>query len=218
MKTVKPSYEILECPEDVLVNIERAARTCYKSEDKITHGSAEKLVRNLIKRGHMAMIEFGGFITVKFTSDRGFSHELVRHRMSSFAQESTRYVNYSKGKFGSEITCIDTENILKMKKVAPDVIAKAIVRQIEGWTYCQQVYMDLVEMGVPPEIARNNLPIGLKAEIVISANVREWRHISSQRADIAAHPRMRELMYPLFDELRERCPVIFDDVGRQHAD
>ena len=97
MKVVKAGYEIMDRLDGqaVLEKIERVARTCYKSEDKITEGSAEKMVRNLIKRGHEAMLEHFSF-SVKFIVDRGVSHEIVRHRVASFAQESTRYCNYGR--------------------------------------------------------------------------------------------------------------------------
>ena len=107
MKIIEPSYEILTPidGEEILKTIERIARTCYKSEDQITADSAEKMIGNLIKNGHEAMIEFFD-LTVKFTHNRGFTHELVRHRLCNFAQESTRYCNYIKDKFGNELTII----------------------------------------------------------------------------------------------------------------
>jgi len=206
-----PRYVILDYPRDVLARIERAARTCYKSEDKITQGSAEKLVRNLLKRGHMAMIEFGGEATVRFVSNRGFTHEMVRHRLCSFAQESTRYCNYGKGKFGSEITVCDPAEALFMREPDLDKRARWRLWMLESWAQAEEDYLRLVEDGCPAELAREVLPIGTKAEIVVSANVREWSHIFSQRAHHLAHPRMRELMYPLVVEFDEKMPVIFED-------
>lgn len=215
-QVVTPSYEILEYPRDVLQRIERAARTCYKSEEKITEGSAEKLVRNLLKRGHMAMIEFGGEATVRFVSNRGFTHELVRHRLASFAQESTRYCNYAKSKFGSEITVCDPTEALALRVTeGDDRIAKRArwkLKMLNSWARAEEDYLDLTADGCPAELAREVLPIGVKAEIVIEANVREWRHIFSQRASHLAHPRMRELMLPLLAEFTELVPVIFDDL------
>lgn len=209
---ISPQYVILECPESAVTNIERAARTCYKSEDKITEGSAEKLTRGLIERGHHAMIEFGGWIVVKFFSNRGFTHEQVRHRIASFAQESTRYCNYSKGKFGGSATFVDPTAVLAMKVKDPELRAEFKADMIESWARSEADYMALVGKGCPAEIAREVLPIGLKAEIVVGATVREWRHIFSQRASRRAHPRMRELMYPLLTELQGRLPVVFDDI------
>ncbi len=204
MRLVKPSYEILAYPEDALLAIERAARTCYKSEDKITEDSAEALVRRLIKNGHHAMVEFGGRVCVKFVSNRGFTHEMVRHRLASFAQESTRYCNYSKGKFGSMVTFV--EPLEELNDLQKNWL-------LECWYKAEQSYLTLVAAEMPAQIAREVLPIGVKAEIVVDANVREWRHVFSQRCSKKAHPRMRELMIPLLKELQEKIPVIFDDLG-----
>lgn len=210
---IEAYYEILEYPKDVLTTIERAARTCYKSEDKITKGSAEKLVRNLIRRGHMAMIEFGGILVVRFVSNRGFTHEGVRHRLCSFAQESTRYCNYGKGKFGEQITVCDPTVMLEMRVEDVEARARYKSAMLASWLRTEEDYLDLVGDGCPAEVAREVLPIGLKAEIVVQANVREWRHIFSQRAAHLAHPRMREVMFPLLGKCRELMPIIFDDVG-----
>lgn len=210
---IEAQYVILEYPEDAHLRIERAARTCYKSEDKITEGSAEKLTRGLLERDHHAMVEFGGWIVVKFFSNRGFTHELVRHRIASFAQESTRYCNYSKGKFGNAITCVDPSAMLEMKVKDPELRAEYKADMIESWAQSEVAYMSLVGRGCPAEVAREVLPIGLKAEIVIGATVREWRHIFSLRCSKKAHPRMRELMIPLREELQSLVPVVFDDLG-----
>lgn len=200
MKQIKASYEILECPSDVLEKIERAARTCYKSEDKISPGSAEKLVRFLIKRKHNAMLEFGGWLAVRFISNRGFTHEMVRHRLGSFAQESTRYCNYSKDKHGNELTFIE-----------PLPGYGGTYELLTGWRAAERAYFAILAGGVKPQIARDVLPIGIKTEIVVGANTREWMHIFGQRCSRAAHPRMQELMIPLCKELRQRIPVLFDD-------
>lgn len=209
MILINPSYEILRFPREPLLDIERAARTCYKSEDKITQGSAETMVKRLVKSGHWPMIEFGGDIAVRFISNRGFTHELVRHRLASFAQESTRYCNYSKGKFDGKITVInlpDTVDSDEYKTSEPQFIMRA------AYEYAEKCYMDLIERGVPSQIAREVLPIGLKAEINIKANLVEWRHIFSLRCSKRAHPRMRELMLPLLKEVHERIPIVFDDL------
>lgn len=213
MRIIQPSYEILSCPEHSLEDIERAARTCYKSEEKITPGSAERLVRHLLDRGHHAMIEFGGAVTVKFVSNRGFTHEMVRHRLGSFAQESTRYCNYGKGKFGSEITVCAPDAVLHTWTDDPTLWCPARDEMLSLWQHAQCTYLDLLKKGVPPELAREVLPIGLKAEIVVQANVREWRHIFGQRCSKKAHPRMRELMVPLLEELQSKVPVIFEGVS-----
>ena len=209
MKIIKPSYEILTdiSPFGILEleQIERAARTCYKSEDKITDQaqSAQQLIKKLIANGHEAMLEHSS-LTVKFICDRGVSHELVRHRMASFAQESTRYCNYSQDKFGGEIT------VVKPFYLAED--SKAYDLWGSACTYAETRYFELLNEGLSPQEARCVLPNSLKTEVVITANYREWRHILKLRTDRTAHPQMRELMVPLLKDLYERILVIFDDI------
>jgi thymidylate synthase (FAD) len=233
MKIINASYEILTdiSPYGTLEleQIERAARTCYKSEDKITEQgeSAKKLIKNLIKNGHEAMLEHSQ-LSVKFICDRGVSHELVRHRMASFAQESTRYCNYSNEKFGCEITVIKPDFL---KDVDPckayeemcendgflplsmTDLEKAAAHWYDSCLNAEGNYFSIINCyGRSPQEARCVLPNSLKTEVVMTANYREWRHILKLRTDKAAHPQMRELMVPLLKELKERIPVIFDDI------
>lgn len=209
MKIVKPSYEIMDDISPFgtleLEKIERAARTCYKSEGLIKDQaeSAKKLIKKLIDNGHEAMLEHSS-LTVKFICDRGVSHELVRHRMASFAQESTRYCNYSQDKFGNEITVIAP--CFLVEGTDPYMSWKA------SMCLAETGYFDLLDKGLSPQEARCVLPNSLKTEVVVTANYREWRHILDLRSDIAAHPQMRELMVPLLKELHERIPVVFDDI------
>lgn len=210
MKIIKPSYEILTPISDggikELQHIERIARVCYKSEDKISPDgeSAKRLIKMLIDREHEAMLEHGS-ISVLFICDRGVSHEIVRHRMASFAQESTRYCNYSKDKFGNELTfiepCFWDENSY----------------QYEDWERAmyeaEQSYIELIrDQGASPQEARSVLPNSLKTELVMTANYREWRHFFKLRCAEAAHPQMRELTRPLLRELHDKLPIIFDDI------
>lgn len=205
MKIIAARYEILDKIDgmEVLKKIERVARTCYKSEDYIKEGSAERLVKSLIDRGHEAMLEHYSF-SIKFICDRGVSHEIVRHRVASYAQESTRYCNYSKDKFGNELTFIkpwfwdeDSEMFNDWKKVI---------------SYAEFKYLNLIKVGATPEQARSILPNSIKTELVTTANLREWRHFLKLRTVQAAHPQMRELTIPLLKELKEKIPVIFDDI------
>lgn len=189
--------------ETILKNIELAGRTCYKSEDKITEDSASKFVRMLVKNGHEAMIEHQA-ITVKFVCDRGVSHEIVRHRIASFAQESTRYCNYSNDKFGSEITVIE-----------PFFFDKDSEEYKVWWACCATAevdYLRLLRLGRSPQEARSVLPNSLKTEIVVTMNVREWRHFFKLRCASTAHPQMRELAIPLFEEMKELLPELFEDI------
>lgn len=208
MKLIKPYTEILTNIDGVetLKKIELIGRTCYKSESKITEDSAEKFVAGLIKRGHEAMLEHESF-TVKFVVDRGISHELVRHRMASFAQESTRYCNYAKDDFGSEITF-----------VIPSYLAEDAPEWLLWWyamEKAENAYFDLLKYGLTAQEARAVLPMSLKTEVVMTANLREWRHFFKLRAANAtgkAHPQMLEVTIPLVKQLKELIPVVFDDI------
>lgn len=203
MKLIKPSYEILtEFTGNELKEIEKFGRTCYKSEDKITEDSAEKFVKNLIKRGHESVLEHKSF-TVKFICDRGVSHELVRHRIASFSQESTTYCNYSKDKFGNELTFIQPFYITPITGLDD---LEILLKDVE------KLYLTMIECGFSPQEARCILPNCLKTEVVMTANYREWRHFFKLRTAEAVHPQMRELTLPLLRELWEKhLPVIFDD-------
>lgn len=210
MKFVNADFQILtQLGPSKLKKIERIARVCYKSEDKITKdgASARRLIKNLIANGHEAMLEHG-YITVVFTVDRALSHELVRHRMASFAQESQRYCNYSKDKFGAEITFVKP---WWMNEDAADFNAWR-----EACQKAEDAYFELLAYGLTPQQARSVLPNCTKTELVITANYREWRHILKLRADSAAHIDMWHLMTDLLDEFKKRIPVIFDDIDGVH--
>lgn len=216
MKIVEPKYEILTDISDggikELQQIERIARVCYKSEDKITPDgeSAKKLVGFLVKQGHEAMLEHSQ-LSVLFTCDRGVANELVRHRIASFAQESTRYCDYSKEKFGGELSFI-RPYWMRYEDYGDEI--EDADGSIWYWS-CQKAeddYKDLIKNGERPEQARCVLPLCLKTEIVVTANYREWRNIFKLRTPVAAHPQMRELMCPLLKELQSKIPVVFDDI------
>jgi len=180
--------------------IELAGRIAYKSEDRITDDSWQEFIEMIVKRGHEAVLEFG-HMTVHFITDRGITHELVRHRLCSFVQESTRYCNYAADKFGNECTFIK-----------PSLIGCEDYWR-ESCEKAEQMYLGLVNdgYGCPPQAARAVLPNCLKTEIMVKANFREWRHIFQLRAiSKAAHPDMRRLMIPLYEECRKACPVIFE--------
>lgn len=208
MQAIKAYTQIFKDFEGqkVLQKLELVGRTCYKSEDKITEDSAAKFVAGLIKRGHEAMLEHVS-ITVKFVTDRGISHEIVRHRLASYAQESTRYCNYSQDKFGHELTFI-----------IPDFLEygsegfklwKDEMKQVE------KTYFAMLEAGNTPQEARSVLPNSLKTELVMTANLREWRAFFKLRAANstgAAHPQMLEITRPLLDDLKAMIPVVFDDI------
>ncbi len=218
MKIIKPKVEVILCPvtgNDALKIIEGIGRTCYKSEERMTGDSAEKFVRRIIDSGHHSVIEHLNY-TARITCDRGVSHEIVRHRIASYSQESTRYCNYSKGKFGGEITCIDiTEGIElcpKTGKLSEQVKGDIIAVWWLAMEAAEASYMKMIELGASPQIARSVLPNSLKTEIVVTMNLREWRHFFKLRSAKAAHPQMREVVIPLLKWFKKLIPVIFDDI------
>lgn len=207
MKIVKPSFEILTPAAEIRLmcrKIEQIGRICYKSEDRITTDSSKAFVKMLIERGHEAMVEHSGHISVKFICDRGVSHELVRHRLPSFAQESTRYCNYSQDKFNNGITFI--------KPVFFDYPGSAYLLWEDQCKNVEDTYLALIRKGATPQEARTVLNNSTKTEIVISTNVREWRHVFRLRTPGTAHPQMRELTIPLLKELSEIEPILFQDI------
>jgi len=209
MKIIDPSYEILDQlngPE-ILRKIERIGRVCYKSEDKIAPETAEKFAKMLIDRGHEAMIEHASF-AVKFIVDRGVSHELVRHRPPSFAQESTRYCNYGKA---NEVVFIRPSADWAKPEAPPQNVY--LLNWLHACEQSERSYLNMVWQGASPQEARSVLPNSLKTEIVVTANLREWRHIFSLRTSSAAHPDMQAIMRPLCLEMKTLIPVIFDDIS-----
>jgi len=224
MKLIRASYEILTPIDgkEILKTVEKVARTCYKSEDKIDDQSAEKMVKSLINRGHEAMIEFFD-ITVKFICDRGVSHEIVRHRLASYAQESTRYCNYSKDKFNNQVTFIIPPWITdvpdhKLNRIQLEtdhnnlMISDTTYYWLSSLYTCEMYYNELILLGWQPQQARAVLPNSLKTEINVKMNLREWRHFFRLRCAATAHPQMREIAVPLFEELKLKIPVLFDDI------
>lgn len=206
MKIVEPGYEIVYLdPEKDIQCIERAARLCYKSEAAIKEGSAEKLIKFLIDRGHEAMLEHSR-MSVIFRVDRGVSHEIVRHRIASFAQESTRYCNYSKDQFGNEITVVRPSYLFN------DNSSAAFNTWSRSMVEAENRYFELLKQGHSPQEARSVLPNSLKTEIMVTANYREWRNIFKLRTAPDAHPDIRGVMKELLEYVKYRVPVVFDDI------
>ncbi len=205
MKIIEAYHEILflPSPEEALRLIELAGRTCYKSEDKMANDSAEDFIRRIVKSGHESVIEHG-ICTVRIVCDRGVSHELVRHRLAAYSQESTRYANYSKDRFGNEITVI--------KPCFWSKDSSEYEQWYQAMEQAEAAYMRLLKMGASPQQARSVLPNSLKTEVVMTCNFREWRHVFSLRCSKAAHPQIREVMSSLLSDLKQRIPVIFEDL------
>jgi thymidylate synthase (FAD) len=165
--------------------------------------SAIDFVRMIVKRGHESVIEhvYASFLVV---CDRGVSHEIVRHRIDSFSQESTRYCNYAKEQFGGEIKVV--EPLWK----SPDGYARAL--WMDAMKQAEAAYLNLLKVGEPPELARSVLPTCLKTELTWTANFREWRHIMRLRTSEKAHPQMREIAGMIRRILMQLAPVCFEDI------
>jgi thymidylate synthase (FAD) len=231
VRLIKPSFEILSEFDGVqlLKNIERYGRTCYKSEEAITDDSAPKFVKMLIDRGHESVLEHEK-ITVKFIIDRGVSHELVRHRIASYSQESTRYCNYANGQITfivppwvkiepGEYTSSNTAGLSdEIVKVEEKLLRKVTIedRNDQLWfmamCIAEKSYRGLIQQGWKPEQARSVLPNSLKTEIVTTFNLREWQHFFKLRTLAQAHPQMREVSIPLLKRFQQEIPVMFDDI------
>lgn len=201
MKVIDQSWSWEQCPSNVLETLERAARTCYKSEDKIANGSAERLIKSCIKRGHESVLEHVS-VSVRIITSRGISHELVRHRLCSFSQESTRYVKYDG----------DMEFIRPVWMYDPNTSSESKDTWLRAMKDAEDSYKELLGLGLKPQDARGVLPNDVKTELVMTANLREWRTIFKLRCDKAAHPDMRRLMVSLLKGFAGNIPVVFDDL------
>jgi thymidylate synthase (FAD) len=200
MKVVSQSVDLLWCTPDSEKQIELAGRTCYKSESKITKDSARSFCRRMRESGHHAMLEHA-CASFRIICDRGISHEIVRHRLASYAQESTRYCNYGTDKFDNEITVVQP---LKL-----DVFSE--MRWLDSCNEAEYAYLELLKSNTP-QIARAILPTCLKTELVMTANFREWRHFISLRHSAAAHPQIRPVAYEVWKSLMGYAPSVFEDL------
>ena len=233
MKILKAKAEILflddqRAIDEIYARIETAGRTCYKSENHITPESSRKFAAMVVKNHHEAMLEHAS-VMVRFTVDRGVSHEIVRHRLASFAQESTRYCNYSKNKFGKELTfikpCFINEDVItsalnKIMIIDSDTaVLSADERIALSWhntcKEAEKTYMYMISDDATPQEARSVLPNSLKTEVVMTANIREWRLFFRLRAACETgmpHPQMLEVAVPLYQEMQIRLPELFNDI------
>ncbi|WP_333650481.1 FAD-dependent thymidylate synthase [Lacrimispora sp.] len=207
MRRIKPTFfiETNVNNEQILEQIERAGRVCYKSESKITKGSSEQFVKNILKSGHESVIEHCS-LSVRIICDRGVTHEIVRHRIASYSQESTRYCNYASNKFNNELTFIEP----CFWKKENDIDKLNI--WIQTMEYIEKQYLKLMELGATAQEARSILPNSLKTEIVVTMNLREWRHFFRLRAASGAHPQMQEVAFMILEKFKEELPVFFNDI------
>lgn len=188
---------------EIVKRLERYGRVCYKSENVMNPQGNPDFLSSKLRLGHESIIEHEK-VTLMFVVDRGITHELVRHRIAAYSQESTRYCNYGKDKFGREIAVIEPY-FFKDDPKAYELWARA----------CQQsedVYMTLLDAGRSAQEARSVLPNSLKTEIVVTFNMREWRHFFRLRCDAAAHPQMRQVAIPLLLLFKERFPALYSDI------
>lgn len=205
MRLINASAVIERATPDLEELIEAAGRTCWKSDDKICPGSAGPFIERIKGFKHDSVLEHGA-ITVRFIVDRGVSHELVRHRIASFSQESTRYCNYGKGRHGNEVTFIDP------RPAFPTMDHERFMVWSEAMTDAEMHYLTSLKLGGTPQEARAMLPNSVKTEVVMTTNPREWRHVFRMRCDRAAHPQMREVMIPLWKAFSCRWPTLFADI------
>lgn len=204
MFVIEPEIHVIDeiNGEEILQRLEAIGRVCYKSEDKISSGSAQKFISTLIKSGHESVIEHTS-ISVKVICDRGVSHEIVRHRLASYSQESTRYCNYSKSRFCNQLTFI--------RPVFFELGSDRYKLWEHAMEAAEKTYLEMISQGVRPEEARSVLPNSLKTEIVMTMNLREWRHFFRLRTAVAAHPQMRQVATLICMEFKANIPVIFDE-------
>lgn len=211
MNIIKPSVEIIDMKDynEMIKKIEKIGRVCYKSEGNIKEDSAERFITNILKRGHESVIEHEA-VTARFVCDRGITHEIVRHRIASYSQESTRYCNYAGDKFGNEITVIDLASGFEY-----DLNSETDRAKYDIWTKAmedaEKYYFQMLELGATPQEARSVLPNSLKTEIVVTMNLRSWRNFFRLRCDSHAHPQMREAAGIALAEFKKRLPVFFSD-------
>ena len=197
MEVVQQSVELLAITEGPAELLERAGRTCYKSEDKITDTSAAKFVQMICRNKHESVIEHAS-ATFRIICDRGISHEIVRHRLASYSQESTRYCNYGKEQ--------------SIKVIRPSGLTEEQAqRWEESCRLSEQHYLLLLKLGSTPQMARSVLPTCLKTEVVMTANFRTWKHFIAMRSERTAHPDVQTIAHMVNEELANHCPEIFQE-------
>ena len=206
MKLISPRVEILS-PIDgkiILQHLELAGKVCWKSESGIKDDSCEIFLKTIIDKAHESVLEHYS-LTVRFVCSRGCSHQLVRHRIAAYSQDSTRYCNYSKGKFGGEILFIKP-NEYDSWDTQKQTFYDAALEDSE------KSYLRLIELGMRPEDARGVLPTDLKTEVVTTMNMRSWRHFFKMRTDKHAQKEIRHLANELLTTFKTQIPIIFDDL------
>ena len=201
MKIVEPAVSLEWITPNALQIIEAAGRVCYKSENNISNSSATQFVSNIMRRGHTSVIEHAS-ASFRIITDRGVTHEIVRHRIASFSQESTRYCNYTKDKFNNEISVIEP----------PTLTADTRESWYNACEVAEKEYFNMLKSGATPQIARSILPTCLKTEIIMTCNFREWVHFLKLRTDNKAHPQIIQIANQIKNILSKECPIIFNEL------
>ena len=203
MRIVEPWIKVEKIDgKQIMKRIERACRTCYRSEGKITEDSYKNLLKNCITSGHESVLEHEK-VTVRIYSDIGSYKDLTRHRFASFSVESTRYCSYDKNKYGNEIAFmnpiyIEDKEVYETWKKTMEEIEKG--------------YMEMKKLGASTDMCREVLPHSTAGEYTMTANIREWKHILKLRTNSHVHPSIRQVLIPLLKYFKEQMPEIFDDV------
>ena len=213
MKIVKQSwsFEVKPNGSEILNLLERCGRTCYKSEDKITADSSRTFVKSIMSKNHESVIEHAS-ASVRIITDRGVTHEIVRHRLMSYSQESTRYCNYSKDKYGNELTVILPVEFYDVDLESETNLFYQHAHWYEAMVLSEKQYFYMLKMGATPQLARSVLPNSLKTEIVVTGNLRNWKHFFKLRTSNAAHPQLKALARDMLIGFKNEIPVIFDDI------
>lgn len=212
MQIIQPYARIMDVPDleagiKLLKKIEWCGRISHRSEEDQKETSYERFIRSVVmNHGDWSIVEHAS-ATCDFYVDRGITHELVRHRLFSFTQESTRFVNYEKKMPPSFVL---PEYVRSEHEADENVHLNGIwVDTIEA---CESGYQRLLQAGAPPQIARSVFPNALASRIIISGNLRNWRHFFIMRTTKEAHPQMREVTIPLLSEFQSKIPVLFEDI------
>ena len=213
MKIIDPTFEMVYVPETTAAywQIATAMRNCYRAELNAMPATDEELIDKAMKRGHMSVIEFAS-ASFNIICDRGVTHELVRHRLASYAQESTRYCNYAGEKFGRELTFVRPSWVVPTSSEEPVDESEKYEIWLKQMASAEAAYIDMLEHGASAQEARAVLPNSLAAKIAMGCNFREWIHVFRLRCDLPAHPDMRATMWPVLEFMVERFPAVFDRV------
>lgn len=205
MKIIEPKIEVEKFDgKKVMKRIERACRTCYRSEGSITEDSYKTLLKNCITRGHESVLEHEK-ITIRMICDLGVYKDLTRHRIASFSVESTRYCNYGKDKFDNELKFIKPCNIEENSSLYD--------KWLNSLEIIEKNYLDMSNEGAKADQLRMILPHSIAAEVTMTANIREWKHILALRTTNHAHPAIQQLLIPLLLLFKKEMPEIFEDVS-----